>query len=281
MNCFAFYSDFIQYPNHNIRGGNRMYKEQAILIVDDELRTINGISTTLKRQEDISLEILTAKNGVEALNILQEKEIYLMLLDIKMPELDGLSLLKKMEKEDMRVTTILLTGHAEFEYARSAIRLNVFNYLLKPINKDILIKEVRRGLEHNRENLMLEKGFKMVESYPDLFEESKVSSNNPMIKEAINYINNNLSRTLSLENIAKYVCLNESYFSALFKEEMEITFSDYLTQVRIKKAKQLLIENKLRVYEIADKVGYHSSKYFIKVFHEQVGVTPNNYRNKF
>ncbi len=256
-----------------------MINESVVLIVDDEPRTVKGICNILKKNKGDELEIFTSNNGLEAIDLLKTIKIDLLLLDIKMPEMDGISVLEVIDKEeDIKVSTILLTGYAEFEYARSAIRFNVLNYLLKPVGKDILIDEVEKGIKHSVERRKLEKRAKILKKCPQLFEENMISCRNPYINEAIKYINNNFSKDITLKMIANYVHISESYFSVLFKEEIGMTFTDYLTKLRIKKAKQFLIEYELKIYEIADKVGYHSAKYFIKVFRKNEGSTPNQFR---
>lgn len=258
-----------------------MTDKAVVLIVDDEPRTVKGIYSILKKYKSNTMEILTASNGIKAINLLRNTEIDLLLLDIKMPEMDGISVLEKLDEEDIEVITILLTGHAEFEYARSAIRMNVLDYLLKPVGKDILIKQIEKGIKKSRERRKLEKGAKILETFPHLIEQNKITVKNPAIRKAIKYIKENLSKEISLKIIANYVHISDSYFSVLFKKEIGTTFTDYLTELRIRKAKQLLIENKSKIYEIADRVGYHSAKYFIKVFHEKEGITPNQFRERF
>ncbi|MFW5992347.1 MAG: response regulator transcription factor [Halanaerobiaceae bacterium] len=254
--------------------------EAVILVVDDEPRTVKGIYKILKSEGGDKLDVLTAENGIKGLELLKTRDIDLLLLDIKMPELSGLSLLKKLREEGLEVTTILLTGHADFEYARSAIRLNVLNYLLKPVNKDDLIKEIKKALTYNKKRIKLKKGIKIMETCPHLFNDEEIKSDNPEINKAIKYIHDNLSKNITLKMVADHIYISESYFSVLFKAETGITFTDYLTKARLKKAKQLLLENNLRIYEIADNIGYHSAKYFIKVFRDHEGMTPNQFRKE-
>ncbi len=258
-----------------------MSENTVVLLVDDEPRTVKGIYSILKKQKGETLEIITANNGLKAIEYLEKRTIDLLLLDIKMPEMDGLSLLKFLRNENLEITTILLTGHADFEYARSAISMNVFNYLLKPIDKDILIKEVEKGIKYNKNRLRLERGAKILESYPDLFNDEEMVSSNPVITQACKYIQDNLSKSITLKSLAENVHVNDCYLSVLFKEKTGITFTDYLTRLRLIKAKQLLIQNKLKIYEIAEEVGYHSAKYFTKVFHDHQGITPNQFRKRF
>src|SRR5690606_29809810 len=103
---------------------------------------------------------------------------------------------------------------------------------------------------------------------------------NESILKALQYIESELSKpTLSMKQLARHIHLNPSYASVLFKEETKQTFSDYVTHERLTKAKQLLLETNQKVYEISEKTGFSTSKYFVKVFREIEQMTPREYRN--
>lgn len=91
-------------------------------------------------------------------------------------------------------------------------------------------------------------------------------------------MNENLPGQISLKEVADAVHLNASYFSAMFKEQTSITFSEYLTRKRLQLAKKLLITTDLPIDEVARQAGYQTAKYFIKLFKDSEGVTPSKYR---
>src|SRR5690625_560656 len=94
----------------------------------------------------------------------------------------------------------------------------------------------------------------------------------------MDYVEDNFNADISLKGIAEIVHLNASYLSSLFKEELNMTFSEYLTRRRIQEAKRLLMQTDLTINEIAEKVGYQTAKYFIKIFKQYENTTPNSYR---
>lgn len=101
--------------------------------------------------------------------------------------------------------------------------------------------------------------------------------NSLIVRKAINYIKEYYGDKISLEDIASGMNITPEYLSRLFTKELGKSFSDYLKEYRIDKAKELLVRNKMKIYEVAEKVGYSDSKYFCKVFKEVIGMSPKEY----
>jgi two-component system, response regulator YesN len=253
-----------------------LYK-QTILIVDDEPRTRQGLKKTLDTWANGEYQIITAANGEETIGIMGQQKVDILLTDIRMPEMTGLELLKVIKERNMSPVIIVISAYSEFEYAHEALRLGVINYLLKPISKKTLIEAVGDALktvEKQQRAGMIEKVVdnKLVD----------VSAQNPSnripIREALDYINNNLKNDLTQKEVADHVHLNPSYLSVLFKEHVKLTFSEYVTRRRIQRAKELLMSTNLPIVDIAEESGYKTAKYFIKIFKEIEGETPSAYR---
>jgi two-component system, response regulator YesN len=100
----------------------------------------------------------------------------------------------------------------------------------------------------------------------------------PVIKIAVDYIAQNYNKNITLEDVAGAVNVSPTYFSKVFKEEVGSTFIDYLTMLRIKKAKQLIAEGRLSNKEICNIIGYSDPNYFSRVFKKTVGATPTEYQ---
>ncbi len=109
------------------------------------------------------------------------------------------------------------------------------------------------------------------------YQKQKDERIDPIVIQAQQYMNENFSRDLSIEEVADYVFLSPSYLGRLFKKHVGESFSDYLTRLRIQKAIEFLKENKYKVYEISKMVGYNNSKYFYRVFKHFTGSTPKEY----
>lgn len=100
------------------------------------------------------------------------------------------------------------------------------------------------------------------------------------IKQAINYIDEHLTDDMTLETIAESVHSNASYLSRIFKKEVGTSVITYITDLRIKKAKDLLEHSDLKTFEISDAVGIHDPAYFSVLFKKYTGMSPKSYRNK-
>lgn len=108
--------------------------------------------------------------------------------------------------------------------------------------------------------------------------ETREQRNSSLIDRASKYIEANFSQDLTLEEVARQVYLSPCYFSKLFKQFKGLNFIDYLTKVRLKAARELLLNTKLPVAEIATRVGYRDARYFGQVFKKQEGYTPSVFR---
>lgn len=229
-----------------------------ILIVDDESIVREGLKNNINWQE-LNLTVVGCEsNGKNAFEVFNRENPDIILTDIRMPFMDGLLLTKEVKKIDHSVIVILLSAYDDFKYAQQAIRLGAFDYILKPIDIDVLKQTIRQGVLKRKE--LLDKEKKPVP---------------PLKEEDLKFL-----LDISLNSIAERLYITPSYLSALFKNEMGITFSDYLTEYRIEKAKELLKDVKIKIYEVAEAVGYTDQHYFSKVFKNITSFTPKEYREK-
>lgn len=125
-----------------------------IIVVDDEARQCRGVKNILlRRYENLEVEVFTSAE--DALEYIGREHIKIVITDICMPDMDGLALTQRIRLQDSSVKVILLTGYAEFEYARQAISLGAFEYLLKPLNPEKLCAVIDRAREELREEEIL------------------------------------------------------------------------------------------------------------------------------
>jgi two-component system response regulator YesN len=255
-----------------------MYK---LLIVDDETEILEGLRTLIDWENSGITLCGEACNGIEALEMIRQLSPDIVIMDIRMPLLDGLELLARVYQSNLPVKCIILSGYDDFYYAQKAIDLKAANYLLKPCRpNDILeaVLKVKVDLDEakQQEALFLKYKQQFQESLPTLTEKT-----NKLIKSAIEFIHSNYSSNITLDCIAKKIYITPGYLSQLFKQETGINFLDFLNQQRIQKAKEYLTSTFLKSYEIADKVGFKDEKYFSQVFKRYTGLTPMQYRDSY
>lgn len=127
----------------------------TVMLVDDEQAVLDTLTQTIQWQPLGVNTILTATDGRQALSEMQENKVDLLITDIKMPQMDGLELLRQVRTLYPSVRCILLTAYGEFEYARQSLRLGVENYLLKPFRQEELEKTIEKALDNiyaNKQN---------------------------------------------------------------------------------------------------------------------------------
>ena len=248
-----------------------------VMIVDDEKYVRLGI----KNGTDWSLidcEVVgEASNGREGLELAKELKPDLVISDIKMPKMDGIELATNLIERFPSIKIIFLTAYDDFEYARSAIRIGVSDYLLKPFDDGELEGAVQR-LMHLHPNTDAT-STKLEDELIPLIDKSCMS--NKYVAKAIEYIENNyIDNDFSLSNLADSIGVSEGHISRLFKGEAGVSINNYLTRYRIRRAMDYLKDVSTKVYEVADKVGYQDIAYFSNTFKKLVGISPSEYQDK-
>ena len=119
-------------------------KEMKIMLVDDEERFL---STTKKLVERKGYEVFTATSGTEALETLKHHIIHVVILDVKMPGLDGVATLKEIKRLFPVVEVIMLTGHATVESAVDGLKSGAFDYVMKPCDINDLLQKANEAFE--------------------------------------------------------------------------------------------------------------------------------------
>ena len=108
----------------------------------------------------------------------------------------------------------------------------------------------------------------------------RTQNENPIIKKVCSYINDNIAEDISLETMADYVNVSSFYLSKLFKEEMGVTFINFLSDRRLEKSRQMLKNTSKSIKEITAETGYNDQNYFSRLFKNKFGVSPTEFRNQ-
>ncbi|VEE81534.1 putative two-component response transcriptional regulator [Streptococcus milleri] len=237
----------------------------SIMIVEDEYLVRQGISSLVDFKKFNMQVIGEAENGLEAWEKIQAECPDIILTDINMPKMNGIKLAQLAREQYPQLHIIFLTGYDDFDYALSAVKLGADDYLLKPFSRE----DVEAMLIKVKEKLDKEKKQQQVH---ELVEKAEFSD----LEQAIH---DRLADTeLSLKSLSFQLGFNSSYLSVLIKKELGLPFQDYLIQERMKRAKLLLLTTDLKVYEIAEQVGFEDMNYFSQRFKQIVGVTPRQFK---
>lgn len=240
-----------------------------ILIAEDEDIIRKGVAKYLKLHTDRFGIIYEADNGQDAFDIIVKHQPDIVLLDIQMPKMDGITVMQKAAKLNYNSLFVILSGYDEFKYAQQALHYGAREYLLKPVRASDILACLN----------------KLADKYIDT-EEKKVEENDneesvPFVKEAKEYVEEHYTENLTVKEVAGIIGISSGYLSTMFNQSMGQSFVDYLNQLKINHACVYLEQNYLKVYEIAYKVGFQDEKYFTKVFKKIKGITPKEYRNNY
>jgi len=244
-----------------------------LIIVDDEPIILDGIRSMIEQDKTLFTKIVTANDGIEALEKMAYFHPDLIITDIQMPEMDGLELIRQAQKRNVN-RFIVLSGYDVFEYARKAIQLQVVEYLLKPVNQQELVDLLKRIAI----GLIEERQFRVED---ELEQDQQPSSHNDNVKMVKGYINSNYMKDISLPDVAEYLNLHPSYVGQIFKKETGESIVQYINHLRIDKAKELLLSMPdISLEKIARCVGYENPRTFYKLFRRYVGQTPGQFREQ-
>ena len=248
-----------------------------LLIVDDEELICAGIKAIIKRLDiDYIENIYTAVSVSHAKEIIKEHHPEMVITDITMPNSNGLDLIGWAKNNNYETRFVVLSGYDEFQYVKSAFLLGIDDYLLKPAGSDEL-KAVLDKLAESLDNSTSDSDKKILKNADS---DEIYTSEKTILGIALQYINKNYNKDITMSMVANTVSVSYNYFSKIFKDGVGINFSEYLMKIRMSKALSLLDDPTNKVHEISQLVGYENSSHFTRTFKAYYGISPNEYRKK-
>ena len=238
-----------------------------LLVVEDEPLVREGICSLIDHPNLGIGAVYQASDGERAWQLVQQHQLEIVLSDINMPGLDGISLAKRIKEQYPNTRIVFLTGYDYFDYAVSAVKLGADDYVLKPLSRSDIEAVLRRTVNKLRQQAQQQQAQQLLEQRTEPA---------GTLGQAIQHHLSNPQ--LSLTFLAKELGFNATYLSTLIKKELGINFQDYVGQQRMERAKLLLLTTPLKVYEIAREVGFEDINYFSMRFKQVVGVTPRQYQ---
>ena len=236
-----------------------------VYIADDEVWVTLGLKKLLDKIDIESYVVGIANNGLTAKEEIEMFKPDVVFTDIRMPGLSGLDLLQAIPEVSPETKVVIITGFAEFAYAKEAVQHHAYDYLLKPIKKEDLIR-VMTAITNERKD--------------DDEDEGPAPAYDRMIDNVISDIRDHYTEDISLTSLAAKYNISMGHLSKMIKEHLQVNFSDYIASLRIQRAKELLRDESISIQEIAEIVGYNDYFYFTKVFKKVEGISPSKYRKE-
>ena len=241
-------------------------KKLRVLLVDDEIMIREGFKRLFDWEAHDCQVIGEAADGMEAMAKIDSFVPDIVIMDINIPIMNGLKVIQASRVKYPKMAFVIVSGYDDFSYCREALRLQITDYILKPVNYE----EFGNCIDRLKISLFEQNNV-----------EQEASIEERPITNITRYLQEHLSEEISLQILSEKFHLNPQYISQLFKSEIGVNFLVYLTNIRMEKAKKLLISTSLSIADISEKTGYGDYRVFTKVFKKSEGITPSQYRRDF
>jgi len=235
-------------------------KNKTLLIVDDEEMLLELMSESLGRH----FNVITARSGNKALEQIITGRIDCVTLDMELPDIDGVEILKRLRHHDKSLPVLVVTGKSCLEYAEKCADCGVSAYIKKPFQMPDLVQRITElftSIQHDKGPFISER------------------IQHPKLKKALACIQMNYCEAPGIESLAHSLDVSSGYLSRLFKKELGMTFSRYLNRLRVGKAKALLKNEDITIAEVMTRAGFKTEQHFFKEFKRVTGMTPGSCRN--
>lgn len=241
-------------------------KKLRVLLVDDEIMIREGFKKLFDWEAHECVVVGEAADGMEAITKIDEEQPDIVIMDINIPIINGLKVIQLSRVKYPSMAFVIVSGYDDFSYCREALRLQITDYILKPVNYEEFgscIDQLKISLYNNE------------------VKEKPVVKKERVITGITKYMQEHLSEDVSLHILSEEFHLNSQYISQLLKNEIGLNFLTYLTNIRMEHAKKLLLSTSLSIAEVSEQSGYGDYRVFTKVFKKSEGITPSQYRRDF
>ena len=247
----------------------------VILLVEDNEQMLQFVADKLR----MFYAVETASNGKQALELLNEKNIDLVLSDIIMPEMDGLELCRNIKEniELSHIPVILLTAKNDLDSKVEGLKMGADAYIEKPFAFKYLVAQITSIFENRQRSMdaFMRKPFVPTQTL------GMSKADEQLMDKIVRVIEENIDDTeFGVEMLAELVCMSRSSLHRKIKAISNTSPTDFIKMVRLKKASELIAEGSYRVVEVCYMVGINSPSYFIKLFQKQFGMTPKEFEKQ-
>lgn len=263
-----------------------MYK---VIIVDDSALFRREIVLTMPWEDLNCMVVGLAEDGLPGYNMIMDIRPDIVITDVRMIQMDGIEMIKKLKRYGCKARFIVVSAYSEFDYAVEALKMQADDYILKPIADGTLESAIEKSIAKisaqkvdaipTFNNPIIEDFY---ENYHQIEAKIKRNDANTYIVNASLYIREHYATNdISIATVAKQLEISESYLVRLFRQELGITFNDYLTRHRMYLSLRLLSDFSSTIYHVAEEVGYSDYRYFAKVFKRTFQMNPSEFKNKY
>jgi len=262
--------------------------QMKVLVVEDEKLTREGILQIIPWSNLGITEVFAAEDGEEGLQKALEIRPDIIMADVRMPRMDGITMAFEIRREIKECRFIFISGYCDKEYLKSAIQLSAVNYIEKPIEPGEIVEALKRSIlqvekERRRKNLEEEYHAHFRDVLEELPEEDLIpvtwQSSMHLADKLEHYIQDNFGdKDLSLTQLADRFQLSKQYLCWLYKREKNETINQCIIRTRLQWAKEYMRRNPhVKIKRVADKAGFADCSYFIKSYKRYEQRTPADY----
>ena len=245
-----------------------------ILIVEDNLELLNFMSKELGKE----YKIFKAANGEEALKVIHNQTIHIVISDITMPVMDGIELCNRIKSniETSHIPVILLTALSAVQSRIKGLESGADAYISKPFSMDFILAQIDNLLSNRRHVMEFYASSPL--SHLKTVAHNKIDEE--FIKKLDAIIDQNMADTnLSVESLADILHMSRSTLYRKIKDISNLSPNELINNARLKKAAELLLSGKYKVYEISEIVGYNSQSSFSRNFQKSFSMSPSEFIN--
>ncbi|MFW6313432.1 MAG: response regulator transcription factor [Spirochaetota bacterium] len=240
-----------------------------VMIVDDEPSALERYSDYVNGSGLGFTVVATCSAAQPAVEKLRTVNPDVVLTDIRMPGKNGLQMIEEMRSGGWDGYAVVISGHDDFEFVREAMRLQMVDYLLKPIFPDDMTELLER---------LRQKASRSPAPGTELLPGVDWEHLPSFIRKAVDYARNNYERHLSLTEAADHGCVNPTYLSTVFSQHCGVSFVEFCHRVRVAAAQELLRNTDLTLADVAERVGCTDASHLNRLFRKVTGKTPGRFR---
>ena len=247
-----------------------------MLIVEDNVDMREFLLSIFKN----TYKTLVAEDGKEALEVALETIPDIIITDLMMPHMDGLELTSHLKKDERtsHIPIILLTAKSAVENRLEALHVGADDYITKPFSPVYLEARIENLLEQ-RHKLQEHYRTDLLKLNPKKIEKEGVSPEEAFLAKLMDFMERNMdNNNLSVEDLVSEMALGRTVFFNKLKGLTGLSPVEFIREIRIKRAAQLLEDDRYNVTEITYMVGMNDSRYFSKCFKTAYGITPSEYK---